>query len=184
MKSNWAIVQKYAESLLEVVNAEKKVDEMIMNLKEVTEMYGSSQDLQYLLVHPLIDTNKKLTCLEAILKKMKISKLGINFCKVLVKAERFELLPKILKEYERLSDLRIKRGKAVIKSAKPLTEENRGELLKRLEKKLGIKLDASWEEEANLLGGFVVQTGNKIFDYSVQGQLNRLEDKILKMRVQ
>jgi len=184
MKSNWAIVQKYADSLLEVVNAEKEVDEMLINLKEVNEMYSASEDLQYLLTHPLIDVEKKLACLEAVLKKMKINKLGINFCKVLVKAERFELLPKILKEYERLSDLKIKRGKAVIKSAKPLNDENRVELLKRLEKQLGIKLEASFEEEANLLGGFVVQTGNSIFDYSVQGQLNRLEDKILKMRVQ
>jgi len=184
MKSNWVIVQKYADSLLEVVNAEKEVDEMLIDMKEVSEAYNGSDDLRYVLTHPLINVNKKLACLEGVLKKMKINKLGINFCKVLVKAERFELLPKILKEYERLSDFKIKRGKAVVRSAKPLSHENRGELLKRLEKQLGIKLDASWEEDANLLGGFVVHTGNKIFDYSVQGQLNRLEHNILKMRVQ
>lgn len=184
MKSNWVIVQKYAESLLEVVNKESEVDEMVKHLQEVVEMVKGSEDLQRFLIHPLIDTEKKINCLDAVLGKMKVTKICINFCKVLLRSERFEFLPKILKEYSRISDLRIKRGKAVIKSAKPIAEADRSDLLIRLEGKLGIKLDVSWEEEAGLLGGFVVQTGNKIFDYSVQGQLERLEDKILKIRVQ
>ena len=114
---------------------------------------------------------------------MKISKIGINFCKVLLDAERFELLPKILKEFVRISDEHVKRGKALVRSAKVLGDVERSDLQKRLQKQLDLKLEISWAEEPHLLGGFVVETGNKVFDYSVQGQLERLEDKILKMRV-
>ena len=183
MKSNWIIVQKYAASLLEVVGANKQIDQTVQELSEVLEMVDGSADLRMVIAHPLVNVEKKLACMESILKKMKISKIGINFCKVLLDAERFELLPKILKEFVRISDEHVKRGKALVRSAKVLGDVERSDLQKRLQKQLDLKLEISWAEEPHLLGGFVVETGNKVFDYSVQGQLERLEDKILKMRV-
>ena len=38
----------------------------------------------------------------------------------------------------------------------------------------------SWvlEEDASLLGGFILSIGDKEYDYSVQGRLNRLEEKL------
>ena len=183
MKSNWVIVQKYAASLLEVVNTEKQIDQTVKELEEVVEMVESSLDLRTVVAHPLVKIEQKLACINSILIKMKISKISINFCKVLLSAERFELLPKILKEFIRISDGHIKRGKATVRSAKALGEIERSNLHERLQKQLDLKLEISWAEEKSLLGGFVVQTGNKVFDYSVEGQLERLEDKILKMRV-
>ena len=41
----------------------------------------------------------------------------------------------------------------------------------------------SYTDLTGLSATITPQTGNKVFDYSVQGQLERLEDKILKMRV-
>ena len=183
MKSNWIIVQKYAASLLELVNTEKQIDQTVQELGEVVEMVGISSELRTAIAHPLVSMDQKLACMDSILKKMKIGKTSTNFCKVLLNAERFELLPKILKEFIRISDEHIKRGKATIRSAKVLGEVERRDLQERLQKQLDLKLEISWAEEKSLLGGFVVQTGNKVFDYSVQGQLERLEDKILKMRV-
>jgi len=183
MKSNWIIVQKYAASLLEVVGTSKQIDQTVQELTEVVQMVSSSSELRTVIAHPLVTVQQKLACLESILKKMKISKIGINFCKVLLDAERFELLPKILKEFIRISDEYVKRGKAVVRSAQVLGDDERGDLQKRLQKQLDLELEISWAEEPSLLGGFVVETGNKVFDYSVQGQLERLEDKILKMRV-
>ena len=90
---------------------------------------------------------------------------------------------KILKEFIKISDEHIKRGKAVVRSAKTLGEDEKSNLQKQLQKQLDLDLEISWAEEPDLLGGFVVETGNKVFDYSVQGQLERLEDRILKMRV-
>ena len=183
MKSNWVIVQKYATSLAEVVTTEKQIDQTVKELEEVVEVVQSSLDLRTVVAHPLVKVGQKLACIDSILMKMKISKISINFCKVLLKAERFQLLPKILKEFIRISDEHIKRGKAIIRSAKVLGEIERSSLHERLQKQLDLKLEISWAEETSLIGGFVVETGNKVFDYSVQGQLERLEDKILKMRV-
>lgn len=183
MKSDWIIVQKYAASLLEVVGSAKQIDQTVQELTEVVQMVNDSKELRMVVAHPLVSVEQKLACLESILKKMKISKIGINFCKVLLTAERFQLLSKILKEFIRISDEHIKRGKAVVRSAKTLGEDEKSNLQKQLQKQLDLDLEISWAEEPDLLGGFVVETGNKVFDYSVQGQLERLEDRILKMRV-
>ena len=53
MKSNWVIVQKYAASLLEVVNTEKQIDQTVKELEEVVEMVESSLDLRTVVAHPL-----------------------------------------------------------------------------------------------------------------------------------
>ena len=73
MKSNWVIVQKYAASLLEVVNTEKQIDQTVKELEEVVEMVESSLDLRTVVAHPLVKIGQKLACLNSILNLVKLS---------------------------------------------------------------------------------------------------------------
>ena len=49
MKSNWVIVQKYAASLLELVNAEKQIDQTVQELVKLLRWFEFRQSYERLL---------------------------------------------------------------------------------------------------------------------------------------
>lgn len=63
---------------------------------------------------------------------------------------------------------------AVVTSALPLTEKERGTVEKDVLKKLGGKGKVTFEVDPNILGGLVVRVGDKVLDGSVSGQLGAL----------
>jgi F-type H+-transporting ATPase subunit delta len=51
-------------------------------------------------------------------------------------------------------------------------------LLSVLQRRTGKKIEASFAEDANLLGGAVVRVGSTVYDGSVREQLNRLREQL------
>ena len=68
--------------------------------------------------------------------------------------------------------------KAEITSAVALTDEERTEIEKKLVESFGSNLEFSYQVDPDILGGLIVQVGDKLIDDSVRGRLNALRQKI------
>ncbi|MBT3784669.1 ATP synthase F1 subunit delta [bacterium] len=183
MGNEMVIARRYSSALDSCLQSEKEVDQAVAEINEFQELLNESEDLRSVLSSPFQQLTAKIGVLGAVVKKMKLSKSVGNFLKILLKNQRLDLLNSILTDFVRITDSRFGRGEARVYLAADLQESDQKKLKKGIEKMVGKKLELSFENDTTLLGGFVIQTENKIFDYSVKGQLERLEDLVEKMRI-
>ncbi len=101
-----------------------------------------------------------------------------NLVRVLAQYDRLELLPQIRDQFEQLKNQREGIVEAEVDSAFELTPEQVGDLVARLEKKLGRKVRASVKVDRDLIGGVRVLVGDKVIDGSARAQLGALENAL------
>ena len=97
-----------------------------------------------------------------------------NFVHVLAQNERLPLLPEILTQYGALKDEAEGVLEADIVSALPLAQEQIDGLVGALRSRFGREVHARVSVDAALIGGVVVQVGDRVIDGSVRGRLEQM----------
>ena len=67
---------------------------------------------------------------------------------------------------------------AVLRSACPPSEEQRSRLTSFLEKKYQQSVELSWSEDKSILGGFRIELGTEVIDWTTGGRLDQLKEKL------
>ncbi len=67
---------------------------------------------------------------------------------------------------------------AVLRSACPPNEEQRSRLTAFLEKKYQQSVELSWSEDKSILGGFRIELGTEVIDWTTGGRLDQLKEKL------
>jgi len=103
---------------------------------------------------------------------------GRNLAKLLVEAHQTEAIDAIAEEFERLHDEQAGRVRAVATTAVPLGSGDRERLISDLSRRLGreVRLDA--RVDPHILGGLVLQTGDRLVDASVRSRLQQLRRQL------
>jgi len=83
-------------------------------------------------------------------------------------------------EFERLSQQQAQAAgmMAWVRSAVPLTEEERRQLKRRLREQFGQEFVLRVEVDPSLIGGLVVRAKDRVFDGSVAGRLDALSEQL------
>ena len=97
------------------------------------------------------------------------------FIALLQKNQSLNKLPYIIKEFEIYYDKVQGNEKAVIKTARELPKSS----IEEIKKFLSLKGEVKVKTDENILGGVVVQVGNKIFDASLKTQINKLKQQLI-----
>lgn len=63
-------------------------------------------------------------------------------------------------------------------TAYPLSDHQRTTLYHKLSSRFGPHVEIDVKEDGSLLGGFIIQTGDFVYDYSISGRLRRLKQKL------
>jgi len=84
----------------------------------------------------------------------------------------------VLDQFMRRVRLQVAGSTARIASATPLTAAERAEIVAGLERQYGTTLTIEYAESAELIGGVRVQVGSDVYDGSVRGRLQRLQEKM------
>jgi F-type H+-transporting ATPase subunit delta len=93
---------------------------------------------------------------------------------------RLDHLAVILSEYRDLIDADLGRVRAQVSSPVPLTDGEKTELSRRLQAALGKQIILEEQVDKNLLGGFVARVGSLILDGSLDGQLARIRERLVR----
>ena len=67
---------------------------------------------------------------------------------------------------------------AVLRSACPPSEEQRSRLTAFLEKKYQQSVELTWSEDKSILGGFRIELGTEVIDWTTGGRLDQLKEKL------
>ncbi len=158
----------YANLLFEVCKSQDKEDVILEQLGLISQR--DKGEAYKILALPTIPKDLKFQLLDE-LKKTEFDPELINFLKVIVNRNDFELLTRINKEYEKLfiESKNIQKVTAIV--AKKLSNKNEEMLISNLENKLNKKVEISFKEDPTVIGGIKLKWDNKEIDNTIKKHL-------------
>ncbi len=163
-------------NLLFAVCEETKKEEVILKQLELISQKEEGEAYK-ILVLPTIGKKLKFQLLDE-LKKTELDYELINFFKILVKRDDFELVKEIFKEYKKLfiKGENIQEITAII--PKKLSSKNEEMLISKLEKKLNKKVEISFKEDPTIIGGIKLKWDNNEIDNTIKKHLRDFASQI------
>ncbi|MEN8162732.1 MAG: ATP synthase F1 subunit delta [Acidobacteriota bacterium] len=164
----------YVKALFEVAGSGSAAEAMTDGLDRVAEALRVVPELQRTMVSPLVPAEIKNKILDQVLDSLEISGPVRRFVGVVQGHFRLEHMDDIAAGFRSMVDRSLGRVHAQIEVASALDPAGQKALLEALREVLGTDVVADYVENPELLGGFRVQVGSKLFDGSLAGQLNQL----------
>lgn len=174
------VAKVYAEALLVAAARQNVVAETGHELSAlVTEVLDKSPDVDRFLSSPIVGRKSKLAALHAALPHH-ASELIQGLLDVLTRNGRLDLLRGIDAAYRQLLDQRAGRVPVRVTSAVELTEPQRAALTQTLSEVMTQQPLLQVKVDPDLLGGLVVQIGDRVIDTSVRTRLRSLRNRLME----
>jgi len=169
-----AVATRYASALYELAVEAKSLKSVEKDVKTLKSLFAKNDDLGRLIANPVFATEDKAQALIAVSAKAKVGKLTSQFIGTVTQNRRSEDLPKIFSAFEALAAK--KRGSqiAIVTSAHKMTPAQLASLKTNLKKSTGQSVDVETRIDPDLLGGFVVRIGSRLYDSSLKTKLEDL----------
>lgn len=176
-----AIDLRYARALAAVISDQKlNVVATQGELNDFVETLEASAELREVLADPSIPEAQKLGVLDAIAAKSGMSKTVRNFIAVIAHHQRLHEVRDMVAAYATLADETSSVAEAKIVSAHPLDAGNRKLLEDKIARITGLQhVNATYSQDATLLGGAVVTIGSTVYDGSIRAQLHQLKARLV-----
>lgn len=163
--------------MLALAQAEGKEGELGSELSEFVRLLDAHPDLETFLTSPLVDVESRRQTLEKLLAG-NASPLLCDALQVVNRKGRMELMRVISEAYRQELDQHAGRVGVQVTTAVPLTGKLRTELERATSKLTGKQ--ASLEEfvDESLIGGMVLQVGDRKIDNSVAREISKLGERL------
>jgi F-type H+-transporting ATPase subunit delta len=173
------LARVYAEALLACAAKSNSVDSVGAELKQiVTEIVGHFPKIGSFFGNPTIRAARKQPVLDAALANA-VSPLMKNFLELLNQNHRLGILRDIQAAYQAICDSQAGRIRVLVRSATALNDGQLAQLKSTLAGKLGKDPVLATSVEPELLGGLIVQIGDRVYDTSVRTRLDNLRNHLL-----
>jgi F-type H+-transporting ATPase subunit delta len=168
----------YARALEQVVRSRcpERAEEVLAQLEGVAAAVAQVPDLNRVLVTPMVDPERKSAILDEVLDALAVTEPARRLVHVVQRHYRMAQLAEIASAYRELVDRARGRTRARVEAAVTLSQTQRRKLVTALEQLTGGSVVAELVVRPELLAGFRVQVGSKVFDASLAGQLERLSE--------
>lgn len=164
--------RRYAEAAFEIAERDDSMEAWVAALAVAQERLVDPEVMR-LLSNPSVASSSRVEVLGRILGD-DVTGAQRNLLALMVRRGRFEQLPAVIREFQRLYRLREGIVEATVTSAATLDATELEALKSRLETMTGKTIDLSQEVDPGLLGGVQVRVGDQLIDGSIRGRLERL----------
>jgi F-type H+-transporting ATPase subunit delta len=172
--SQSTVAKRYAQALFELATSQNILAEVGADLKELTKVLETSDELLSLLSAPKISTTRKKELVAQIFSGAQPA--VVNTLLVLLDKKRVNEAVIVAEEFQALAAAAQGTADAKVYSTRELTETERAEISASFGKLVGKeKLNITNEIDASLIGGVRVQIGNYIYDSTVASKLEGLK---------
>lgn len=172
-----AVSRRYAQALTEEAQKAGSLEAVDADVAFLTETLDNSRELRLALTSPVVPQAKKEAVLQSLFGS-KLSDLSLRFLTLLVDKQRDGQIPSILDAYRSLRDERTGTIEATVRTAKPLSADERDRIQTALEARSGATVRMRVEIDPDLIGGVVVRLGDVVYDRSVRHQLEVLRGQL------
>jgi F-type H+-transporting ATPase subunit delta len=174
-----AVASRYARALADVVSeAHLAPQDVSQQLADFMATWKGSADLQEVFLDPSFPAGQKVAILDRMNQKMGLAAQVRNFIAVLLEHGRMKAIEEILEEYRQEMNRRLGIAEVQVTSARALAAEERQALVARIAGLTVGQVEASFHEDHSLIGGVIVRIGSTVYDGSVRGRLERLQEQL------
>ncbi len=177
--STSAVANRYALALFQVAKEKKLLDVLESELRVVKDVLNANKGFSALLSTRKLSKDKKKQIIQEVFSN--VNPFLKNTLLLLVDRQREDQIAEVADSFIELAYAEKGIAEAKVTSVRPLSEEETKALSKVFSAKLGKKeLLIENKVDSNLLGGIKLQVGNRIYDGSLKGKLERLENQLLR----
>lgn len=174
-----AYVSRYATAFLEVITAAKLDTAAIASqFGDFLGAWNESPELRSYFTNPAFPAAQKIELLDKLNARLGLQKELRNLLAVLIHNDRIASVAEVFAVYNTLLQTQQGIRQAEIVTARPLSDAERESLLAGVGKLAGARIQASFRQDASILGGTVVRIGSTVYDGSVRGRLDRLKETL------
>lgn len=182
------LASRYAKSLIDLSIEKGQLENVYTDMQWLQELCRVSPELVSMLRSPVINADKKQKIMQAITSG-KVGEIVAGFNRLLISKNRESILPEIITAF--ITSYKAHKNIHIVKltTASPVSDAIKNEIIEQVKKSAGyenIELVATVKEE--LIGGFILQTGDQRVDASVAYDLKYIarqfenNDFIYKLR--
>ncbi|CAD7697051.1 unnamed protein product [Ostreobium quekettii] len=151
-------------------------------MKQVFTAANENEDFRSFLMDPVTSRKNKMQGMEAMLTDMGMSEVTKRFFMVLAENGRMRDAQKVWETFGTLMQAHGKQVKGMVTSAEPLPPGELSEVRESLQKLLGegetLLLDQ--KVDPDIIGGLVVELGDKYIDLSVEKRIRDMERLLME----
>ena len=161
------LATRYAKSLIDLSKERGELETVYKDMLYLQQLTRQSRDFVSMLKSPVIPADKKENIIKAVTSGQ-ISELTFSFTKLLVNKGRESDLPDIIIAFIR--QYKVQKGIHVVKltTAAPVSDSVKQAIINQVKatsEMQNIELETTIDEK--LIGGFVLQAGDKLVDASI-----------------
>ena len=185
---NPRLASRYAKSLLDLALERGQLEEVYADMLYLQQLTTVSRDFLNLLRSPIVSSEKKLTAIDAVVST-KVSQLTSAFARLLVTKNREGELPGIIESF--IEQYKEEKGVHTVKltTAVAVSDAIKERLVEQVKRTSGLQnIELETTVDPGIIGGFVLQTGDKLVDASIAYDLKQISrqfdnnDFVYKMR--
>ena len=168
------ISKEYGTALFMVACEENKQKSYGKALEAIQEAFLENPEYQELLSSPSIPLKERLNVIDAVFADS-VPEHILSYLKLLCEKGRMPYFTESVQAYKELFDASLRVSNAKITSAVELTEDEKQKIITKLGTMFKGKVQAEYFVDADLLGGFIVETDGKIMDGSLRRRLHEIK---------
>ena len=171
---NPRIASRYAKSLIDISREQNSLEEVNKDMLLLQRIIKSNPDFVALLRSPVITADKKIKIVEAVTAGQ-VSALTTAFNKLLITKGRESTLPEVItsfvEQYKKIRNIHTVK----LTTAAPISEALRAAIIAQVKATSTIQnIDLQTTIDSKLIGGFVLQAGDKLVDASIAYDLKEI----------
>lgn len=180
MRAQEGTARRYAKALHASASEAGAGEAAGRELAALLDVFQSNQEAVDVLARPWIKPGDRRATALALARQAGCGTLVQDFVALVAERGRLDHLAAIAAAYRDLMDTALGRARAEVRTAVPLTDAEKDGLARHLQSALGRQIILEERVDANLLGGFVAQVGSFILDGSLDGQLARMRERLVR----
>lgn len=169
---------RYAKAIYELAQEAHEEEKTLEELRKVEQLFNSEQEIKDFIHTPLIREWEKKAALEVSLKERGLSLLVYHAILLLAEKDRLVLLPEIVTAYQERRDLDKGITRGLVKSAVPLSEDEKKSIQTTINNKTNKNVILSFEIDPSIIGGLIASVGGLTFNDSLDTHLRRINEEL------
>jgi F-type H+-transporting ATPase subunit delta len=175
-----SLARKYAIVLMKISQDDSELKKIESELESFCAILRGLPDTQRFFTKPVVSRTKKLELVDQLCKKLHFFPTTQKFLAVLADRERLNIIEDILGSLEQLKDEKNNIVPVGVIAASKLNTDVKKKIIALFQSKLNKNIRLSVKIDPSIVGGMITKIGSTIYDGSVQGQLLKIKEKIMR----
>lgn len=173
------LAHRYAKALFDNAQSGTNLETIFADTQVVQNAISDNLELQQFFKSPIIKSEIKGNVINSIFKD-KVDKTTLSFIQLLVNKKREQHVSEILHAFEKLYNSNKGITKAIITTAVEIDSSTEDKIKKILSEKTGAKnMVITKKIDPAIIGGFVAQVADTVFDNSVATKLSKIANELI-----